>query len=153
MKTEPDVFSFEDLVRAPKKTTAWEGVRNYQARNFMRDTFRVGDHVFVYHSNSDAPGIYGTAIVVRTGYPDHTALDKSSKYFDPKSALIGESRWVMVDIQAKERFGKPMLLTEIKAIKELAEMLVAKRGQRLSIQPVQKFEWDFIYQRSSPTRV
>jgi predicted RNA-binding protein with PUA-like domain len=153
MKTEPDVFSFEDLVRAPNHTSHWDGVRNYQARNFMRDEFKQGDLVFIYHSNAEEPGIYGTAVVVREGYPDHTALEKKSKYFDSKSAAAGQSRWVMVDVQARERFDKPYLLRDLRTTPELAEMLVNRPGQRLSIQPVQKSEWDFIYRRSSPKKI
>lgn len=144
MKTEPDVFSYADLVKAPKKTAPWEGVRNYQARNFMRDEFRLGDGVLIYHSSCEVPGIVGVATVVKEAYPDNSALDPKSPYFDESSKKAGESRWVMVDVQAKADFPKILSLSEIKETKALASMLVIKRGMRLSIQPVTPEEWSTI---------
>lgn len=144
MKTEPDVFGFEDLVKRPRKTEHWDGVRNYTARNFMRDQFKLGQKVFIYHSRTDEPAIVGIAEVVREAYPDPSALDKKSKYFDEKSAKIGESRWCMVDVKAVARFKKPISLQEMKEDKALAGMAVVMPGQRLSIQPVSAKEWKHI---------
>lgn len=144
MKTEPEVFSFDDLMRAPSKTTCWEGVRNYQARNMMRDEFRIGDEVLVYHSNATPPGVAGIARVVREAYPDPAALDPRSEYYDEKSAANGESRWVMVDIKAVAPARKLVSLDELRATKGLENMLVLKRGQRLSIQPVTAAEWRIV---------
>lgn len=144
MKTEPDVFSYDDLLRSPKQTTAWEGVRNYQARNFMRDTMRVGDLALIYHSSCAEPGLVGTAKVVRTAVPDLTALDPQSPYYDPKSAQLGQSRWCLVEVQAFERFSEIVSLQRIKAHPDLASMLVVQRGQRLSIQPVSEQEWKIL---------
>jgi len=150
MKTEPDTFSFDDLVALPQHTDGWDGIRNYQARNFMRDDFKKGDLVFIYHSNTDTPAIVGIAEVVREAYLDDSALDPKQKYYDPKSAAQGESRWVKVDVKAKKRFKKPMSLKEIKEIPELSSMLLVKRGMRLSIQPVEKKEWDLLLKLGSP---
>lgn len=144
MKTEPDVFSFDDLVKAPKKTTGWDGVRNYQARNFMRDEFKNGDMVLIYHSNAEPSGIVGTARVVREAYADELALDKKSEYYDEKSAKDGVSRWVKVDVQAVAKFKNFLSLDDLRAQKGLKDMLVLKKGQRLSVQPVTKAEWDLI---------
>ena len=144
MKTEPDVFSFDDLVACPNMTEPWDGIRNYQARNFMRDEFKLGQEVFIYHSNSKEAGIYGIAKVVKEAYPDHTALDPKAKYFDEKSEAKGESRWVMVDVQATHRFKKPVLLKDMKEMPELEGMALLKQGQRLSIQHVSKDEWSYI---------
>lgn len=142
MKTEPDTFSYDDLCAGPRKTEPWDGIRNYQARNFLRDDFEVGDHVFIYHSRVKEPAIVGIAKVVKAGYPDHTALDPSSKYFDPKSAEKGESRWVMVDVQAVEKLSTPITLNDIRENPRLSDMKVIQKGQRLSIQPVSKSEWN-----------
>jgi len=147
MKTEPDVCSFADIMAAPRRTTSWEGVRNYQARNFMRDQFRVGDIALIYHSSTDVPGIAGIAKVVRAAYPDPSALDKKSEYFDPASAKAGESRWVMVDVQGISAVPSGVLsLADIRGEKKLASMLVLQRGQRLSIQPVSQSEWNVLQQ-------
>ncbi len=144
MKTEPEVFSFNDLMAAPKKTTCWEGVRNYQARNMMRDDFRVGDMVLVYHSNANPSGVAGVARVVREAYPDPAALDPKSEYFDEKSKAEGKSRWVMVDIQAVRPAVKVVSLDQLRSTKGLESMQVLKKGQRLSIQPVTAKEWDIV---------
>jgi predicted RNA-binding protein with PUA-like domain len=144
MKTEPETFGFDDLVGRPERTDRWEGVRNYQARNMMRDQFQLGDEVFIYHSRIAEPAIVGVARVVRTAYPDPTALDPKSKYFDPKSAEQGASRWVMVDVQASGRFVRPITLQELRSIKGLEELPLLRPGQRLSIQPVEAQHWQLI---------
>jgi predicted RNA-binding protein with PUA-like domain len=144
MKTEPDVFSFEDLVNSPNSISCWEGVRNYQARNFMRDEFRIGDGVLIYHSRQKFPAVVGVAEVVREAYDDFFALNPKSPYFDEKSAKIKKSRWVMVDVQAHSAFKTPVTLQQCRQEKTLKDMLLIKPGQRLSIQPVRKSQWDFI---------
>ncbi len=151
MKTEPDTFSFDDLIACPDRTDGWDGIRNYQARNFMRDEFKKGDQVFIYHSNTDLPSIVGIAEVVREAYPDNTALDPKEKYYDPKSAAKGESRWVQVDVKAKKRLKKPMSLKEIREIPQLSTMALVKKGMRLSIQPVSKDEWSELIKLGSPS--
>lgn len=141
MKTEPNVFAFEDFLKHPHHRAGWEGVRNYQARNFMRDKFRLSDEVLIYHSSCAEPGVVGMARVVREAYPDVTALDAKSPYFDPKSQEMGQSRWVMVDLEASAFFQHPITLKEIRQAKGLKDMLLVKPGQRLSIQPVAPPEW------------
>ena len=144
MKTEPDVFSWSDLEQMPSQTTKWEGVRNYQARNLMRDEFRMGDRVFFYHSRQESPGIVGIAQVVRQAYPDSTALDSSSPYCDQKSIRDGVSRWVMVDIKLFKAFTHTITLKALKSNPELEGMLLLRPGQRLSVQPVSEKEWQII---------
>jgi predicted RNA-binding protein with PUA-like domain len=144
MKTEPEVFSFDDLLKAPGKMTCWEGVRNYQARNMMRDEFKIGDQVIVYHSNANPPGVAGFATVVREAYPDPAALDPRSDYFDEKSKADGKSRWVMVDIQASSPAKRLVSLDEIRKTPGLEAMLLLRKGQRLSIQPVTASEWKIL---------
>ena len=153
MKTEPDQYSFEDLTKAKGMTDCWDGIRNYQARNFMRDQFKKGDLVFIYHSRVAEPAIVGTAKVVKEAYPDHTALDPKSKYFDAKSEEKGESRWVMVDVKAVSEFSQHVTLADVKQSKGLEGMALIKRGQRLSIQPVTKKEWDIILKKGKPKKV
>jgi len=133
MKSEPDVFGIDDLARVDSEP--WDGVRNYQARNFMRDEMRVGDMVLFYHSNSKPSGVVGVARVCREAYPDHTAWDEKSKYFDPKSDP-DNPRWFMVEVEFVEKFPAVVALQALKAVDELKEMLVIRRGMRLSIQPV-----------------
>lgn len=136
MKSEPDVYSIEDLKR--DGSTYWDGVRNYQARNFMRDQMQVGDWVLYYHSNATPPGVAGLATVSKDGYPDPTQFDKKSKYFDSK-ATKETPRWFLVDLSFKESFKDLVSLEELKAAAdELEGMLVIKKGQRLSVQPVEK---------------
>lgn len=135
MKSEPDVFSIEDLKK--DKTTLWDGVRNYQARNFMRDKMKKGDLVLFYHSNTKPPGVAGLASVSKTGIADPTAFDKKSKYFDEKSDP-GNPRWICVEVKYKKKFKNYISLEEIKTTKALKDMLVIKKGQRLSIQPVEE---------------
>lgn len=139
MKTEPGSFSIDDLGRAKGQTTGWDGVRNYQARNFMRKMC-VGDEVLVYHSNADPPSIVGIAVVVREAYPDHTAFDPSDKHFDPGSKP-NNPRWEMVDIQLKRKFKRPLPLPELRERRDLIGMELLRKGSRLSVQPVRPNEW------------
>jgi predicted RNA-binding protein with PUA-like domain len=139
MKSEPDEVSIDDALAAPGSTVAWTGVRNYQARNFMRDAMRVGDGVLFYHSNCPEPGIAGVAEVASTPYPDDTQFDPKSKYHDPK-ATRESPRWMLVDVRALSK-TRLLSLDELRAIPELADMQVLKRGNRLSITPVTPAEW------------
>lgn len=143
MKSEPDVFGIDDLYARPKKTEHWDGVRNYQARNMMRDDMQKGDQVFFYHSNCKEPGIVGIAEIVKAGYPDFTAWDPKSKYFDPK-CMADNPRWYMVDVKFKRKFGRTISLNELKEHKPLADMALLRRGNRLSVMPVTKKQWDYI---------
>ena len=140
MKSEPDVYSFDDLVAAGRKGTCWDGVRNYQARNFMRDRMKKGDGVLYYHSNAKPPGIAGIAEVIKEAYPDHTQFDPKDKHFDSKSDP-DDPRWFMVDVGAVEAFAELVTLDDLKANSKLSEMAVVQRGQRLSVQPVTAAEW------------
>ncbi len=135
MKSEPDVYSYAHLEAAPKQTTLWDGVRNYQARNMMRDEMKVGDLILYYHSNTKPPGVVGVARVVKEGYPDPTQFDPKDSHFDPKSQQENP-RWYVVDIQAVAPLKSYVSLDDIKANGKLAEMAVVQRGQRLSVQPV-----------------
>jgi len=145
MKSEPDSFGIEHLMKMPKKTEHWDGVRNYQARNMMRDQMKKGDLVFFYHSNCAEPGIVGIAQVVREGYPDHTAFDPDAKYHDPKSDP-DNPRWYMVDIRHKRKLKRTISLRELKqyADAELADFALLRKGNRLSIMPVSEDHWEFI---------
>jgi len=145
MKSEPDEFSIDDLVAAPKQSTPWFGVRNYVARNFMRDTMRVGDGVLFYHSSCEVPGIYGLAEVSSKSYPDYSQFDKKSPYYDPK-AKKEEPRWMLVDVKLVKK-TRPMPLSEMREHPELADMITLKKGNRLSITPVTPAEWSFITKR------
>lgn len=137
-KSEPDVYSFDDLVRDGR--THWEGVRNYQARNLLRDEIALGDGVLFYHSNAKPMAIAGVAKVVKAGYPDHTAFDDSAKYHDPKSDPE-DPAWFMVDIAPVEAFAEPLTRDQLKQDAELADMMLLQRGSRLSVQPVTTGEW------------
>jgi predicted RNA-binding protein with PUA-like domain len=145
MKSEPDEFSIDDLVKAPRKTTPWFGVRNYVARNFMRDTMRVGDGVLFYHSSCPEPGIAGLAKVASKPYPDASQFDRKSPYFDPK-ATREAPRWMLVDVKL-DRKTRLMPLEEMRSYPELAGMVTLKRGNRLSITPVTEAQWKFILSR------
>lgn len=145
MKSEPDVFSIDDLKK--NKTEPWDGVRNYQARNFMRDDMKIGDTVLFYHSNCDTIGITGVAEVCKESYPDFTSWDKKSKYFDPKSSEENP-RWFMVDVKFKAKFKEVITLQEVKETKSLKDMRLIQKGNRLSIMPVTKKEFDIILKRS-----
>jgi predicted RNA-binding protein with PUA-like domain len=142
MKSEPHVFSFDDLMRAPQRRTCWDGVRNYQARNLLRDAIKPGDGVLFYHSNTDPSGIAGIARVVRGGYPDHTAFDPKDPHYDPKSRPDAPV-WYMVDIEAVEPLPRLLTLAEIKATKGL-ENMVLLHNSRLSVQPVTAAEWRIV---------
>ncbi len=150
MKTEPDVFSFDDLARKKNRTEGWDGIRNYQARNLLRDKFKNGDRVFIYHSRIDEPAIVGTALVVKEAYPDISALDPTSKYFDALSQKQGASRWLMVDVQACERFSQSVTLQMMRSTPGLQDLMVIKKGQRLSIQPVDDEHWQIICSLGRP---
>ncbi len=139
-KSEPSSYSFDDLESEENQTAEWDGVRNYQARNFMRDDMKIGDYVLFYHSNAKPPGVVGTARIVREGYPDVTAWDSASRYHDPKSDPANPT-WMMVDIKADLRLPRFVSLQELKDNPALADMMVTKRGQRLSVQPVTSEEW------------
>lgn len=143
LKSEPDVFGIEHLKKMPKKTEHWDGVRNYQARNFMRDGMKKGDLAFFYHSNCKIPGIIGIMEITKEAYPDFTALDPDSKYFDPKSSN-DNPRWFMVDVTFKQQFSNIISLDSLKQRPELENMALVRKGNRLSIMPVEKSEWDFI---------
>jgi len=143
VKSEPEVFSFSDLLKAPKKTTFWDGVRNYQARNTLRDQMKKGDLVFFYHSNAEETGIAGICEVVKEGYPDHTALDPKHDHFDPKSKADAPT-WYMVDVRAVEAFPKVLTLAELRGMKGLEKMPLLQKGSRLSVQPVAASEWALI---------
>jgi predicted RNA-binding protein with PUA-like domain len=144
IKSEPDAFSIDDLKNSPGKTDHWDGVRNYQARNFMRDGMSKGDPVFFYHSNCKEPGIVGIAEIVSGAYPDHTAFDSNEKYFDPKSDPENP-RWLMVDVRYKRKTNRLISLSEIKQHPDRLEgFALIRRGNRLSVMPVSKQHWDFI---------
>ena len=140
LKTEPESFSIRDLAKAPNQTTCWDGVRNYQARNFLRDEMHLGDRVLVYHSSTDPPAVVGTAKIVRESYPDPTAWDKKDHHFDPASKP-DNPRWFMVDIQLEQIFKTPLPLEQLRGIPALKEMELLRRGSRLSVQPVRKGEF------------
>jgi predicted RNA-binding protein with PUA-like domain len=145
MKSEPDEFSIDDLVKAPKKTTAWFGVRNYQARNFMRDHMRVGDGVLFYHSSCPEPGIAGIAQVASASYPDATQFDPGSEYYDAASKREAP-RWMLVDVKLVKK--TPLLaLDEMRAMPALEDMVTLRRGNRLSITPVTAAEWKAVLKR------
>ena len=148
MKSEPDCFSINDLKKLPKKTTMWDGVRNYQARNIMRDEMQKGDQVFFYHSNAKPPCIVGVCeISTKEAYPDPTQFDPKSEYFDEKSSEENP-RWWLVDVKYKEELN-PVPLEAIKANPKLKDMKLVQRGARLSVQPVAKAEWNEILKMSS----
>ncbi len=145
MKSEPNDFSIDDLQAAPGGETFWDGVRNYQARNFMRDRMTIGDLVLYYHSNCPEPGIVGIATVSREAYPDHSAFDVDDKHYDPKSDP-DNPRWCMVDIRFERKLKRVVSLRELRvhAGGPLRDMVLLRRGNRLSITPVTAAEWDFI---------
>lgn len=139
-KSEPDVFSIDDLAKSLRQTTFWDGVRNYQARNLLRDTIQIDDGVLFYHSSCDPLAVVGTARVVRAGYPDHTACDPASPYHDPKSSETNPI-WYMVDIQLVTKFPQPVTREAMLRVPTLAAMQLLQRGSRLSVQPVTAAEW------------
>ena len=141
MKSEPDEFSIDDLKR--KKIEPWSGVRNYQARNYMRDGMRKGDGVLFYHSSCDVPGVAGIAEVATAAYPDPTQFDPQSDYFDAGSKR-DEPRWVLVDVRYRRKLKRTITLAELKGRKELKDMVLLRPGNRLSVSPVTKAEWEHI---------
>jgi predicted RNA-binding protein with PUA-like domain len=143
MKSEPETFGIQDLFNKPDQTEHWDGVRNYQARNMMRDSMKIGDQVFFYHSNCEVPGIVGIMKVVREGYPDFSAFDPNDKHFDPKSNP-DHPRWIMVDVKYVRTLSRIITLKELKLKPELADLALVRNGNRLSIMPVTKKQWDFI---------
>lgn len=143
LKTEPDSFSIQDLAKATNRTTDWSGVRNYQARNFLRDEMQVGDRVLLYHSSADPTAVVGTATVVRAGYPDSTAWDKNDSHYDPQSTRE-KPRWFMVDIQLERIFDQPLTLESLRKVAALKHMELLRKGSRLSVQPVREIEFEAI---------
>lgn len=143
MKTEPTVFSFEDLRKRPLSTDHWEGVRNYQARNYMKDEMRKGDKVLFYHSNCEVPGVVGIAVISKEAYPDFFSWDRTSRYYDPKSTPE-KPRWFMVDVTWEKAFRHIVTLKDLKSEPKLKGMKVLQKGQRLSIMPVTKEEFDIV---------
>lgn len=145
MKSEPSTFSIDDLQAAPKRRTCWDGVRNYQVRNMMRDDMKVGDLAFFYHSSCDQPGVAGIVKIVRAAYPDHTAFDPKDPHFDA-SSKADDPRWLMVDVELEQRFAKIITLDTLRkhADGKLKDMALLKRGNRLSITPVSAAHWRFI---------
>ncbi len=142
MKSEPSAFSIDDLIRSPSQTTYWDGVRNYQARNFMR-SMTVGDQILFYHSNVDPPAVVGIAEVVKTAYPDSTQFDKKDKHYDPKSTP-SQPRWDMIDMKYVRKFQRPVTLDELRKETALKGMVLLQKGSRLSVQPVTSREWRHI---------
>lgn len=143
MKSEPSCFSLDDLKQRPEMTEPWDGVRNFQARNFLRDTIKVGDGVLFYHSNCPEPSIVGLARIVRDGYPDHTALDPREKHFDPK-ATNDHPIWFMVDVQYLCHLQNPLSRDDLRQHPILSGMGVLRKGNRLSVQPVTPQEWQAV---------
>ncbi len=141
MKSEPDAYSIDDLERDGREK--WDGIRNYQARNMMRDEMRIGDEIFFYHSSCEEPGIVGIMKVASEPYPDPFQFDEKSRYFDPKSSK-DNPRWVLVDVEFVRKLKRTITLTEIKAEKSLADMILTRKGNRLSIMPVAKKHWNKI---------
>lgn len=145
MKSEPDVFGIDHLARAKNQTSAWDGVRNFQARNFLKNEMKVGDLAFFYHSSCEVPGIAGVMKVVREGYPDKTAFDPKNDHYDAESDP-DKPRWYVVDVKFEKKFARVVSLDELRKHQtgRLKDMIVLKRGNRLSITPVTKSEWEFI---------
>jgi len=148
LKTEPGVFSFDDLLQAPDQTTGWNGIRNYQARNFLRDQMEEGDRVLIYHSSADPPVVAGLAEVVKRGYPDPTQFDPKDDHYDPESTPAAP-RWYQVDVKAVRKLPREVSLEEIRRTKALAKMPLVQRGQRLSVQPVAPEEYALIVRMGS----
>jgi predicted RNA-binding protein with PUA-like domain len=145
LKSEPDTFGIDALKSAPKQTAAWDGVRNYQARNMLRDSIKKGDQAFFYHSSCDVPGIAGIVSVVKDGYPDETAFDAKHHHFDPDSKRDAP-RWFVVDVKLVRKFPRLITLDELRqhAAKRLKDFVLLRRGNRLSVMPVAKKDWEFV---------
>lgn len=151
VKSEPSSFSFDDLLASPGRTTGWDGVRNYQARNFMRDDMKRGDLAFFYHSSADPTAIIGIVEVVREAYADPTAFDRKDSHYDPKSKPDAPI-WVMVDLRAVEPLRRPLGLADLRGVPGLEQMTLLQRGSRLSVQPVTPEEWEIVYRLGTSTR-
>lgn len=143
MKSEPESFSWADLLAAPRRTTHWDGVRNHQAKLHLRDGMRLGDAVLFYHSGAEPPAVVGIAEVVREAYPDSTAFNRHDPHYDPKSDPSAPT-WVMVDLKARTSFVRPVTLPELRTIQTLEGMELLRKGSRLSVQPVRPHEFDLI---------
>src|SRR3569623_278661 len=143
MKSEPDAFGIDDLMRRPRQTEHWDGVRNYQARNMLRDDMRQGDQAFFYLSSCDEPGIGGIIDIVRAGYPDFSAFDPDNLHYDPKSTPEAP-RWFMVDVRYRRKLKRTISLADLKQQPALADLSLLRRGKRLSIMPVSDDDWNFI---------
>ena len=143
IKSEPGVFSIDDLAKAKNKTTHWDGVRNYQARNYIRDEMKVGDKVIFYHSNAEPPAAVGICEIVKEAYPDSSAFNPEDSHYDPKSKKDSPT-WFMFDVKFVKKFSRHVSITEIKADKKLQKMNLVQRGNRLSVMPVTKDEFDEI---------
>jgi predicted RNA-binding protein with PUA-like domain len=145
LKSEPTTFGIDDLERAPKRTTAWDGVRNYQARNMIRDDMRAGDQAFFYHSSCEVPGIAGIVEITKAGYPDPTAFDRRHAHYDPES-VRANPRWFMMDIRLERKLARMITLEELRAhaAKELKGLVLLRPGNRLSVMPVTSAHWKFI---------
>lgn len=150
LKSDAETFSWDDLWNAPDRTTHWDGVRNFQARNFMRDEMKKGDLAFFYHSGGENPGIIGIVEVVREGYPDTTAVDPKDPHFDPRSKG-GESQWSMIDVHAVEKLQRVVTLAEMRTHPELEGMPLLQKGNRLSVQKVGSTEWNAVIALSKQT--
>ena len=149
LKSEPESFSIQDLAKAPKKTTCWDGVRNYQARNYLRDEMKIGDGVLFYHSSVNPPAVVGTAKVVKAGYPDPSAWDPNDHHYDP-AASLENPRWSMVDIQLVQIFKMPLSLEELRKIPALKKMELLRKGSRLSVQPATQEEFETVLRLATP---
>jgi predicted RNA-binding protein with PUA-like domain len=145
LKSEPDTFGIDQLAALPKQTAAWDGVRNYQARNMLRDSMKKGDSAFFYHSGCDVPGIAGIVRIVREGYPDETAFDAKHHHYDSESRR-SEPRWFVVDVKLVRKFKRLITLEELRkhAGGALSDFVILRRGNRLSVTPVSESEWDFV---------
>jgi len=149
-KSEPDTFSIDNLARSPGRKTCWEGVRNYQARNYLRAMNR-GDQGLFYHSHADPPAIVGVVEVIKQTYPDHYAFDPKSRYFDPKS-IPNAPRWFMVDVRLIRKFAEPLSLEVLRKVRGLEKMALLRKGSRLSVQPVREQEWKIIIEKAGNLR-
>jgi predicted RNA-binding protein with PUA-like domain len=145
LKSEPESFSIDDLAKAPRQTTSWDGVRNFQARNMLRDEMKKGDEAFFYHSSCEIPGIAGIVSVVKPGYPDPTAFKRGHHHYDPDSDA-GSPRWYAIDVRLKRAFQRVITLDELRAYAggPLRNMLLLRKGNRLSVTPITKSEWRFV---------
>jgi predicted RNA-binding protein with PUA-like domain len=150
LKSDAETFSWDDLWNTPNRTTHWDGVRNFQARNYMRDEMKKGDLAFFYHSGGESPGIVGIVEIVREGYPDTTAVDPKDPHFDPRSKS-GESQWSMVDVHAVEKLQRVVTLAEMRTHPELEGMPLLQKGNRLSVQKVGSTEWNAVIALSKQT--